>query len=178
MIDRGALLVWPEEEWRERNRRRSLRSAKGLIMFGTMMFLTLSAVITYMVIRDHPVRWFDVLLIVIPTFATYVLAKILSNHFRMRADRKLPPEGLYENGVQLSHRVFLPYEEVSRVERIGRTVTLRRGASRNPLPGVKIAAGWLMDMDVLGEEGLEELEARVAGRPTGEEPPRLMLYGG
>ena len=90
----------------------------------------------------------------------------------------LPLVGLYENGVDLGDNIFLPYREVARVDRKKGWVRMRPMYPWILPFGLRIPERWALRLDLLGEEGLEELEARVAGRPTGEEPPRLVLYGG
>ena len=178
-IDRGAFLVWPEEEWRKRNERMVASGTRKSILAAVCMYIILvSAILFNLITEFDSSAWTgQVLWIMLGALVPPALI-IIPNLITRWGLRNLPLVGLYENGVDLGDNIFLPYREVARVDRKKGWVRMRPMYPWILPFGLRIPERWALRLDLLGEEGLEELEARVAGRPTGEEPPRLVLYGG
>ena len=178
-IDRGALLVWSEEEWRERNERSLARNMRKSILAAVCSYSVMVAVIFIIVVAEiDPGEWLGLVpRIVLP--ALFVPAMIIiMDLITKQVQRRLPMVGLYEKGVELGSNIFLPYTEVAGMVQMKGWARLQPRYQRILPLGLRIPWRWIVDLDLMGEEGAAELEARVAGRPTGEEPPRLVLYGG
>lgn len=111
----------------------------------------------------HPNLWVALMMVIV----VVVLVTAFVLNLRRSLDRG-PAVGVYERGYQLSYCVFVPYGEIEGVERV-------RVRSREPNYVVLQVRGYPGDpprvsIDLLGEEGVEELERRVrgVGSPGGE----------
>ena len=102
-----------------------------------------------------------------------------------RVGRQEPVVGLYERGLQVNDIFFVPYEEIASHE----VKSWGLGPISEPYLRLKMryrptGLAWLttprlfmIPMDVLGDDGLEELERRLGAREREVEPPKLVLYG-
>lgn len=166
-IDRGALLVRPEEEWRRRHDAVHWRNWwRGYAVMGALLML----VPAFFLWLDHeypqpghPNLWVALLMAV----AVVVLVSAFVLNLRRSLDRG-PAVGVYERGYQLSYCVFVPYGEIEGTERVRvrsrepNFVVLRvRGHTGDPLR---------VSMEFLGGEGVEELERRVRAAGLMEKP--------
>ena len=187
-IDRGAPIVYTEEEWRERFSVLQGRMLKTLFVLLSVVYvaLILPIVISMAGIEGVPVQ-LPVFMFVLLTFVVWVPGIMSMMVNRYQAER-MPAPGLYEGGVQLGHGLFVPYGEVERVEPVERVpgegrwgrkaIRLHPRFKRRPFPGVEVPGYWFFKVEFLGEEGVDELERRVAGLPEKDQgPPRLVLYG-
>lgn len=107
-------------------------------------------------------------------FALVILVEFIAD----RMPRAAPHRGLYERGVQVNRALFLPFEELGDVvveasfAHLVPRCPLEKGPWRVPNP-----QQWMVELELLGEEGLKELKAKVAGARGDREPPRLVVYG-
>ena len=183
-LDRGEMLVWTEEQWRDRFLKRYNQIMKNLMVFLALLFIVLFAFILLIVLsvatEDNSMMFLLMLLLIsVPFGVTIPIALFVS---KWNIDRA-PATGLYETGLQITPLYFIPYDEMKRTERkmvgwrtkaeavLVHPVADKRSFS-DPLP-----RPWSIRMDFLGVEGVEQLERIVAGDLRRKEPPKLVLYG-
>jgi len=179
-ITRGVFLVYNEKEWRERfdrtlDRTMGTKSAIATVVLTIVCMFPLFLVVYYL--PDSPARYFMFLFLLMLSIIPYYTI------FRTRqVYGDLPVPSLHEQGIQESPLTFIPYGEIASVERT--TIGGRKQKDRvvlNPRyqrweRGFKIKAPWFMSFELLGEDGVNELEARLRGGIGPAEPPELHLY--
>ena len=119
--------------------------------------------------QDEPLSENDLLKIVaVLIVITYGFTFPLIRSHWMRLIEKAPTAGLYEGGLQVDHLVFIPYEEIARVERVR---VWRREPDHLTLHLKVDNTGrgpFRVSIEFLGEEGVRELKTRVHANGSGE----------
>jgi hypothetical protein len=169
-VDRGALLVRSEREWRRRAWNRVLVNTMVMSVLMTVFaVLFQESILTPEVLVSAGPAWNAAMLMLI-MLGLIALSALVCGAGRMAMGRAVP--GVYERGVELPWGLFVPYEEVLRVEPVGmRTALVLRPAG----PTHHLDAG------IFGREGASYVAGAVAARAaTGGvgAPPRLVVYGG
>ncbi len=166
-FERGQMLVHTKDEWRrrfeaalERVNRRVLR-----LFFSLGALLLVVAVVAWMFLPEDFNRDRLVFsLVCIGIFTIFVPFPVCWN-LKRKVGRS-PAPGLYENGVQYNHEVFIQYSEVSRTERKVLAGENILALSRyEDVSGQQGSKPWLVSFEFLGEDAVEELERRVRRRP-------------
>jgi hypothetical protein len=180
-LDRGPMVLHDEEAWRQRiesfikGRLKWVFIALGIFAVGMMAFLAFVGI----GIGLPGMEMLAILLVISTLVILLILNIVWLSFWRLR---RLPAMGLYERGLQYNPYIFIPYVEISDVtlpETTGWYKGLVSLEPRTPMTGwMKWNYGgkWRMYRDILGDEGLTELEGRVKGPDTPEGPPRLVLY--
>jgi hypothetical protein len=176
-LERGKLLVRSEEEWRER-----LDAIVNRNLFWVTLVLVIASAFWIaplaLIAGNTPALARPIIILIILLVGLTIGIIPPLHYFQKRLTKKSPAVGLYERGVQLTINLFVPYHEIDRVAVIRKNVRMYPQYQRTPLPGIKIPAWWMIGKEILGEEGLAELERRVKGIVVGdEEPPKLVIYG-
>jgi len=158
-IERGAMLVRPEEEWRAWDDRRD-RFVLRALAAGAVFYVLMVAYFYLVWGRAHPGEdmWRSLPLVLV--FVAIIAGGMVVQLVVSRGRGGSPAVGLYEQGVQVTHDTFLPYSEVGAVERTPGVVRVTERVRRRGYPFVLWR--WGLSMDLLGEEGARELEERVA----------------
>ena len=178
-LDRGGPIVWSVEEWRSRYRAVRRWELGMMLLLFVAMIVVLNVVVWAMSLRGGASLWnfMDSLLIsflVLVGFPIMVLADLIADRMPQAATHR----GLYEHGVQVNRALFLPYDELGEVLVEGGFARL---VPRDPLEKgpwlVPNPRQWTLELKLLGEEGLKELKAKVAGAHGDREPPKLVVYG-
>jgi hypothetical protein len=187
-IDRGELLVYTEEEWRERLSTVQRRMYRTLLVLLSVVYfaLIIPIVVATAGIEDVPIE-LPIFLLIMMSIVVWVpgILALMMNRYQSSL---MPAVGLYEGGVQLGPGLFVPYGEIERVESVdrvpgggrwgGRAVKLHPRFKRRPFPGVEVPGYWFLKVEFLGDEGVAELERGVSGLGEGvQKPPKLVLYG-
>jgi len=167
-IERGKMLVYSEDEWRERARAQHKKEMPRRIMKLTVIYiitLLMTSLITSQA-KDADAVLLKYLVMVALTIA-FVFPIMLAMTKIQRMIDTGPVPGIFEQGLQQSLLVFIPYSEIDSTQRKtfdseGKTVLLmypkhdriegKRKPHRKP---------WAIDVEDWGEECVEELEARV-----------------
>lgn len=166
--EKGPLLLHPEVAWRARFSRSDRDGLGGTLRRPPPAFILVPLILIAFILITSPSIDGTVLLPVI-LFPTMGLVWWVFLRLRSQAYRTGPAVGLYGNGVQVTYRTFVPYEEIEGLERrhVGSkgydcvAMHLRvgpNGAVEKPLGGTMVVF-----MSLLGEDGLAELMERVQG---------------
>jgi len=172
-FERGQVRVRSETEWRRRYRSmQRVMMRKTMVDAAAVIIIFWSLHIALALQLEGGSLWTSVPLLVL--FIILLLAMGPLNYvMRMWRFDDAPSPGLYRDGVQMTPEAFLPYVEIGEVRRkailglMGRreVVRVRERRKRKNFPYRKLP--WTLWIDFLGEDGAEELEARVhaAGSP-------------
>jgi hypothetical protein len=160
-VDRGEMLVYSEQEWRER-----ARSARGM---STLKFLTLTTSIVGLMVlglfayltynpQDQSKYW-------VVLVGVFILFTVFFNAFILytvgKAKTREPAPGLYERGLELVHYIYVPFEEIAEITE----ETLKgKPALELHLPShddetimERAPDIWKIPLEFLGEEGAQVL---------------------
>lgn len=179
-LDRGRMLVHTEEDWRHRHKTILDRTARRLWMWMIAVGVGLILYVLCVEYLFEPwdvvsTSWFIIIILsgmVIPSVGRF---------FKHRT-REYPATGLYEEGLQITPYLFIPYAEIASAKRTSGGIFSLDGVRLNPrfrLPLVLwfiLPEGLTVPAEFLGEDGVAELERRVVGIKVPVEPPRLVLY--
>ncbi len=156
-IDRGSMLVLDERVWRNRD---TMSNIRKWALFASLYvaFMTLVAIFLYYLGSSAQ----DTFMIRFALFlqVTIVVLPIAGMFNRIHNLNHSPAVGLYENGFQLTYWLFIPYSEMTKVERV-------RVKSREPdFLDITIKVPTHRDqlrypISYFTEEGVEEIERRV-----------------
>jgi len=185
-ITRGNHLVRTEEEWRERYDRmltKPLGSASedSYVLITIIIFFPLMLII--FLIASGPARDAMIFFLVLLLFISIIIP-VTVVFLQRRVIRKLPAAGLYDYGIQQTHVIFIPYQEIARIEMSARgwpkkreVMLLHPRYERILAYGIKTKMPYVILVEFLGLEGAKELEERVRGGTGPIGPPDLHLYG-
>ncbi len=182
-VDRGLLLLYDKKEWM----RRSLPEQKAfertflIPMVGWFCLAIFEIALVFFL--SNPIR-FDRLPIIFLWFLLSGLYALQYFHLWVRNRNPVAVPGIYENGIQLLHRTFLPYGEIGKVERkVGRFMTWKKRDLVHLNPRVEPASkyltvSWKLPVDFLGPAGMACLKERLEiSRGLKVGVPELILYG-
>ncbi len=167
-IERGKMLVYSEDEWRERARAqqkkempRHIRKVAVIYIITMLMILLITTQA-----KDADAVLLKYLVMVAVTIA-FVFPTMMAIYRIRRMIDTGPVPGIYEQGLQQSLLAFIPYSEIDSTQRKtfdseGKTVLLmypkhdRKEGEKKPhrIP-------WAIDVEDFGEGGVKEIEARV-----------------
>ncbi len=178
------MLVWTEQEWRERLRGSILRMVRRMGLLFLIGYLLVLALLALMWIGD-PIMQPAVIMLAILLGVLILVMWMVVSMMTLRAVETGPVVGLYEKGIQLNQLIFVPYEEIGsfEVDRGG------FGPARQLMVILRMrykprGMGWLttprlffIQHSYLGEAGVEELDRRIGGLVPDQHPPKLVLYG-
>ena len=177
-LDRGKPVLRSAEEWRSiyiGERRQMLRTL--CILVPVFTYVTLALVLGTSVLITGLFYW-DITIGVILLTSAVVLIVMACAVVAERMAWKGPAPGLYEHGVQMDPTLFLPYKELSEATvGKGSVGLVPRTPPRRRPPSIGHPVSWTMTKELLGEDGVAALVAKVAGQGEGDEPPRLVIYG-
>jgi hypothetical protein len=167
-IDRGEPLLRSETEWRERarpHRRRIDRS--GWVITAVWVGVPLILIVGALVLMPDFIGLPIIIGILGILMAIFMVFSAVAERFHKKEVASTPPEGLYENGVQLFYFIFVPYEEISRVDKgveRGTSVIVIRLHGHEDV-SIKERQPWVWNLptEFLGEDGIEELRNRLHG---------------
>ena len=174
------MLVHTEEEWRHRHKTILDRTARRLWMWMVAVGIGL---ILYVLCVEYLFEPWDVIstsafiIIILSGMVIPSVGRIVKHR-----TRRYPATGLYEEGLQITPHIFIPYAEIASTEREPSGVFSLEGVRlhlrfRLPLPlWFVLPEGLTVPAEFLGEYGIVELERRVAVFQAPVEPPRLVLY--
>jgi hypothetical protein len=183
-LDMGGLLVYPENEWRKRYRSMYIRDTKNVMKLCVIIFLIVVIPIWGLTL----IRGIDppmILFIAASSFGFIPLATVLLIFLPIILfhAKRHPTEGLYEHGAFLE-RTFIPYDEVVDLEmteikniivgRLEKWKLMYKPAERGKL----VMDHMLVDMKLLGFEGMALLYDKVKESKTSKDPPKLVVYRG
>jgi hypothetical protein len=171
-IDRGEPILHSEAEWRHRSRpyRRSI-DLSWLAINAVVVGVPLILLIAALVFKPDFVLIPLVVLVLSIMITAFAVFSVIAHLYDRKEVATTPPEGLYERGVQLFYFIFVPYEEISSVNRSlvkGRpTIELRLHSHEDESIKERQPKVWTLQLDFLGDDGVRALEARVhsAGSP-------------
>ena len=177
-LDRGKPVLRSAEEWRSiyiGQRRQGLKFT--CILVPILTYVTLALVLGTSVLITGLFYW-DITIGVILLTSAVVLIVMACAVVAERMAWKGPTPGLYEHGVQMDPTLFLPYKELSeaKVFKVSVGLVPRTPPRRRP-PSIGHPVSWAMPKELLGEDGVAVLVAKVAGQGEGDAPPRLVIYG-
>jgi hypothetical protein len=177
-LDRGKPVLRSAEEWRSiyiGQRRQLLKSL--CILVPILTYVTLALVFVGLVLITGLFFW-DIAIGVILLTSVVVLIVMTCAVIAERMAWKGPTPGLYEHGVQMDPTLFLPYKELSeaKVWKVSVGLVPRTPPRRRP-PSIGHPVSWTMTKELLGEDGVAVLIAKVAGQSEGDVPPKLVIYG-
>jgi hypothetical protein len=157
---RGSMILYPEEEWRRRSDLMRRHHIRFQMLVVTVSLLLPTLIMSSMVLLPWA-RNDAIIVALLVTSLVMVGGLIIFSRMMIHRFDRGPLMGLYERGYQLDYEEFYPYEEMGRLEpgKNGLQIVVRRN-------GVDVDQRWIsrrLVMTVLGEEGVEELERRVAG---------------
>ncbi|MCJ2539949.1 MAG: hypothetical protein LN414_01615 [Candidatus Thermoplasmatota archaeon] len=182
-VDMGALLVYPEEEWRRRYRTMIRQDLRNNAKFCSLLFIIiLVPIFAFTQFLGEILSLQDILWIIVASYFPFIFVLvIIIIKFRQRS--QLPPEGLYEEGVFVG-LTFVPYEEVQDVTentvknflvgRIERWQLKLKPADRGRLELDYIE----VDALIFGFAGLARLHELVWMARERDGPPKLVVYRG
>ena len=184
-IDRGNLLLMTEEEWRERydgllKKIMWTASILSVLMVSIVVIIPMFFVLFTIPEGQTPAALI-VLFLMLPLMMFFL--PFLSLYQGRQQAKKLPAPGLYEYGLQLAPHAFIPYPEIASTERkaVGwpkkKDVVAMHPRYQRKALGIKIKTPWNVLIELIGEEGAKELEARVRGDIGPKGPPELHIYG-
>ena len=184
-IDRGKLLVMTEEEWRKRYDgllKKAMWTASSIagLIIGIVIIIPMTLML--FTFPDAQTRNAFIFLLLMLTLVFFFAPFIALFQNRQRAT-KLPAPGLYEYGLQQSPYGFIPYTEIASTERTAvgwpkkKDVMVMNPWYQRKALGIKIMTPWNVLIELIGEEGAKELEARVRGDIGPKGPPELHIYG-
>lgn len=171
-IERGQMLVRPEEEWRRRRLDLIKRSRMKAIIHIAIIYVPVP-IFFVMILVELFENLGLVLIMVLGLWTILIIGTPYIVYREMLKDNvEEPAEGLYENGVQMLG-TFIPYTEIASTERkVGRkgvtSVILHPRYERRKENGKVIKRPWSLSKSILGEEGVEELEKRVRAQGSPE----------
>ncbi len=147
------------------------------ILVPILTFVVLALALGIIVLITDLFFW-DITIGVILLTSVVVLIVMASAVIAERMAWKGPAPGLYEHGVQMDPTLFLPYKELSeaKVWKVSVHLVPRTPPRRRP-PSIGHPMSWAMSKELLGEDGVAVLVAKVSGKSEGDVPPRLVIYG-
>ncbi len=163
--DRGPMILYSEQEWKDRVR--SVNKGFAIVQFVLgIMILVLNWLTFYLLWLVHPETGSYFLPLWVLLSAILLVIALAAAPIKNRRDSRNPTQGLYERGIQYWSNYFVPYDELERVDRRMRRSLLWRGSimlrSRHrPTVWSFNGSPWLIKRKFLGDEGIEEIITRI-----------------
>ena len=176
-----------ENKWRERARTFFLKVANRMGLLMLVCYLLMLVLLAFLWTLDPAGQTLRSLLFIMAIVlgCTFLITWMTIFLSFLRSVEKGPVMGLYEQGLQATQFLFLPYQEIASLE----VIEFGIGPAKEPAVKLRMrhrprGLAWLttpqlivMRTDLLTEEGVEELERRIGARPPEGTSPRLVLYG-
>jgi hypothetical protein len=184
-IIRGNILVMTEEQWRERWDGLLKKAMwKGLILIVSMVTVVFMIPIIFIVATNPIDQGLEAMVLSMMLILLMVFTVPIINLYQSRRHAKRQPApGLYAYGLQQSPVGFIPYGEIASTERkaIGwpkkQDIVVMNPRYPRKVLGFTIKTAWNILIELIGEEGAKELEARVRSDIGPHGPPELHIYG-
>jgi len=176
-LDRGEPVLRSAEEWQDRYICMKKHELKLTMMIFPTLVYAVSGLVIGLVSISVRAFW-DLTLFVLGLVSLVIWPTLVIMYFVDRMTWKGPTPGLYEHGAQIYPSLFLPYKELSETTvGKGSVGLVPRTPPRRRPPSIGHPVSWTMPNELLGEDGVAVLVAKVAGKSEGDEPPRLVIYG-